>query len=278
MGARGLHGCLPSTFATSRAAQIDEMALAVLALLPLPLGLVIRISGSDKEQPEEHHYESTYHRIFRHMKYKRLTLLEIGIGGYDKSLGGESLVAWQCYFPFGKIVGCDIEDKRQLAGGRVRIHVVDQSSATDLARIASQEGPFDIIIDDGSHVNAHQIFSFKNRFAHVKDGGIYVIEDTHTSYRPEWGGKPVNQQTLSTARATSPNSQNSSTILNSALKRPTPINAVVLAENTAVDPPTGRRYLAAAGNYRVKIAPACGRSPIAYSQWPYSSLCWFNFC
>src|SRR5271154_1127266 len=78
--------------------------------------------------------------------------------------------------------------------------------------------------------------------------------------------------------ATSPNSQNTSTILNSALKRPTPINAVVLAENTAVDPPTGRRYLAAAGNYRVKIAPACGRSPIAYSQWPYSSLCWFNFC
>ena len=33
----------------------------------------------------------------------------------------------------------------------------------------------------------------------MKDGGIYVIEDTHTSYRPEWGGKPVNQQTLSTA-------------------------------------------------------------------------------
>jgi hypothetical protein len=170
-----------------------------IALLPLPLGLVLRISGSDKEQPGEHHYGATYHRIFRRMKYKRLTLLEIGIGGYGKSLGGESLRAWQCYFPFGKIVGCDIEDKHQLAGGRVRIHVIDQSSAIDLTRIASQEGPFDIIIDDGSHVNAHQIFSFKNLFAHVKGGGIYVIEDTHTSYSRQWGGKPVNQQTLSTA-------------------------------------------------------------------------------
>jgi hypothetical protein len=170
-----------------------------ISLLPLRLDTVLRISGSDKEQPGRHHYGSTYHRIFCRMKYRRLTLLEIGIGGYDEYPGGESLAAWRCYFPFGKIVGCDIEDKRRLAGGRVRIHVLDQSSAPDLARIASQEGPFDIIIDDGSHLNTHQIFSFKNLFAHVKEGGIYVIEDTQTSYWAEYGGKPVNQQTLSTA-------------------------------------------------------------------------------
>ena len=170
-----------------------------ISLLPLRLGTVLRMSGSDKELPSRHHYGPTYHRIFCRMKYRHLTLLEIGIGGYDEYAGGESLAAWRCYFPFGKIVGCDIEDKRILAGGRVRIHVLDQSSATDLARIALQEGPFDIIIDDGSHLNTHQIFSFKNLFAQVKEGGIYVIEDTQTSYWAEYGGKPVNQQTLSTA-------------------------------------------------------------------------------
>lgn len=164
-----------------------------IAPLPLRLDAVLRISGSDKEQRGAHHYGPTYQRIFGPMKYRRLTLLEIGVAG------GESLAAWRCYFPFGKIVGCDIEDKRQLAGRRVHIHVLDQSSATDLAKVASKEGPFDIIIDDGSHLNAHQIFSFKHLFPHLKEGGIYVIEDTQTSYWPEYGGKPVSQQTLSTA-------------------------------------------------------------------------------
>jgi hypothetical protein len=170
-----------------------------IAPLPIRLDTLLRISGSDKEQRDGHHYGSTYHRIFRCKKYQRLTLLEIGVGGHQGYVGGESLAAWRCYFPFAKIVGCDIEDKRQLAEGRVRIHMIDQSSASDLARIATEEGPFDIIIDDGSHLNMHQIFSFKNLFPHVSDGGIYVIEDTQTSYWPEFGGKPVNQQTLSTA-------------------------------------------------------------------------------
>ena len=151
------------------------------------------MSGSDKEQPGAHHYGPTYRRIFGPMKYRRLTLLEIGVAG------GESLAAWRCYFPFGKIVGCDIEDKRQLSGGRVQVYLLDQSSSSDLARVVSKEGPFDIIIDDGSHLNAHQIFSFKHLFAHVKEGGIYVVEDAQTSYWPEYGGKPVNQQSLSTA-------------------------------------------------------------------------------
>jgi Methyltransferase domain len=178
--------------------QLMKWLSPFIAPLPLHLSMVLRVSGSDKENPGGHHYGSTYHQIFRGMKYRRLTLLEIGIGGNDRYLGGESLGAWRCYFPFGNIIGCDIEDKRQLAGGRVRVHVIDQSSASDLSRLASQEGPFDIIIGDGSHVNAHQIFSFKNLFAHLKDRGIYVVEDTQTSYWPEFGGKPVNQQTLTT--------------------------------------------------------------------------------
>ena len=68
-------------------------------------------------------------------------------------------------------------------GGRVHIHVVDQeSSADDLAILSGKEGPFDVIIDDGSHINAHQIFTFENLFSELKAGGLYIIEDTLTSY------------------------------------------------------------------------------------------------
>lgn len=164
----------------------------LVAPLPLPLDILLRLSGSDKERQGGHHYGQTYRRLFSPMKYHRLTLLEIGVGA------GESLAVWQCYFPYAKIVAGDIQNLRHLATRRARVHMLDQGSANDLSTLASEEGPFDIIIDDGSHINAHQILSFKTLFAHLSSGGIYVIEDVQTSYWPEYGGKPVNQQDLST--------------------------------------------------------------------------------
>jgi 8-demethyl-8-alpha-L-rhamnosyltetracenomycin-C 2'-O-methyltransferase len=150
------------------------------------------LSGSDKEHEDGHHYGGTYQRVFRPWKYRRLRLLEIGVAG------GCSLIAWRCYFPFARIVGCDIVD-RERSGGGLHIHIADQSSAADLARINSEEGPFDIVIDDGSHINRHQIFSFEQLFPLLAPGGIYVIEDTQTSYWPDFGGASVDQQSRDTA-------------------------------------------------------------------------------
>jgi hypothetical protein len=169
-----------------------------LAPLPLPMQFLLRISGSDKES-NVHQYGQTYGRLFRTLKYRPITLLEIGIGGYEGWPGGASLNAWRSFFPFAKIVACDIVDKRAMNGGRIHIHVVDQSSADDLAVLSGKEGPFDVVIDDGSHINAHQIFSFENLFSQLKAGGLYIIEDTRTSYWPEYGGTTVDQQSRITA-------------------------------------------------------------------------------
>ena len=43
-------------------------------------------------------------------------------------------------------------------------------------------------IDYGSHINQHQIESFKTLFPFLKDGGIYIVEDIQTFYRPSFGG------------------------------------------------------------------------------------------
>ena len=169
-----------------------------LAPVPFPMQFLLRISDSDKES-NVHQYGRTYGRLFRTLKYRPITLLEIGIGGYEGWPGGASLNAWRFFFPFAKIVACDIVDKRAMNGGRVHIHVVDQSSADDLAVLSGKEGPFDVVIDDGSHINAHQIFSFENLFSQLKAGGLYIIEDTLTSYWPEYGGTTVDQQSRITA-------------------------------------------------------------------------------
>jgi hypothetical protein len=170
---------------------------SALSFLPISLWWVLRWARSDKEAPGHHAYGRTYHALFRHLKYRRMKLLEIGVGGYDYQVGGRSLLAWQAFFPFGTFVACDIEPKLMLAGARRRIYRADQSSAADLAVLADQEGPFDIIIDDGSHLSVDQIFAFHKLFAALHPDGLYVIEDVQTSYWPgkvgaiEWGGAMI---------------------------------------------------------------------------------------
>lgn len=50
----------------------------------------------------------------------------------------------------------------------------------------------EIIIDDGSHINEHVIETFKFLFPLLKVGGIYVVEDTQTSYWADYGGDSNN--------------------------------------------------------------------------------------
>lgn len=41
---------------------------------------------------------------------------------------------------------------------------------------------FDIIVDDGSHDNPHQKLTLWNTFPLLKEGGVFICEDVHTSY------------------------------------------------------------------------------------------------
>src|SRR5262245_24734187 len=132
----------------------------VICFFPIPLRLLLQISLSDKHQPCDHQYGYTYDALFRRFKYRRIKLLEIGVGGYGKRLGGESLNAWQAYFPFARIIGCDIQNKTRLNTLRAKIYVLDQSSKTQLEELCNKEESFDIIIDDGSHLSSHQIRTF----------------------------------------------------------------------------------------------------------------------
>jgi RimJ/RimL family protein N-acetyltransferase len=52
------------------------------------------------------------------------------------------------------------------------------SSREDLSNLSSH-GPFDIVIDDASHVSTHQQIALASLFPHVTPGGFYIIEDLH---------------------------------------------------------------------------------------------------
>lgn len=70
----------------------------------------------------------------------------------------------------------------------VQLTCGDQSS-NDYWDTHLKDNPmYDIIVDDGGHEMDQQIVTLNRTFPHLKDGGIYVIEDTHTSYWEQWGG------------------------------------------------------------------------------------------
>jgi hypothetical protein len=160
-----------------------------------PLGLVFRrdlpklamIYGSDKWGT--HRYAPHYATHFRHLRLKRITLLEIGIGGYEEPrAGGNSLRMWRRYFRKAKIVGLDCFDKSLHAEKRIRIYRGDQSDEELLRLIVAEVGRPDIVIDDGSHINRHVMKSFEVLFPLLADDGLYVVEDTQTAYWPACGG------------------------------------------------------------------------------------------
>lgn len=136
-----------------------------------------------------HWYARHYQAHFAPRREDPLTLLEIGVGGYeDPAQGGASLRMWKEYFPHARIFGIDLADKSGLEEDRIRILRGDQKDAAFLDRVVAETGPLDIVVDDGSHRNADVIASFEALFPRLKEGGIYAVEDLQTSYWPTYGG------------------------------------------------------------------------------------------
>jgi Methyltransferase domain len=154
------------------------------------LQALARVYWTDKA--EGHRYIEHYERHLRHLRRRPVRLLEIGIGGYESptTRSGASLRMWRDYFPCGQIHGVDINEK-DIDEPRIRIHRGDQSDDEFMRALGREHGPFDVIVDDGSHIYAHVRASFGAMFEdHLRPGGLYVIEDMATACDPRSGGGP----------------------------------------------------------------------------------------
>ncbi len=124
-------------------------------------------------------YLPYYDWLFGDMASSRINLLEIGIQN------GGSLETWAKYFVNAeKLIGCDIDEKcGQLTFKDDRISVITgNANSQEVYDKIIKLQPFDVIIDDGSHLSEDIIVSFVNYFPLLNPGGIYVVEDTHAVY------------------------------------------------------------------------------------------------
>jgi hypothetical protein len=124
------------------------------------------------------HYFEIYDRYLTPFRGKACTYLEIGV-----SQGGSLEILQEYLGPEAKIIGLDIKPEcLQWARNGLEVLIGDQASPEFLGQVVAPKGPFDIIIDDGGHVPDQQLVSFMTLWPTLKEGGVYIVEDLHTSY------------------------------------------------------------------------------------------------
>lgn len=154
--------------------------------------------GRRSDKTTRHTYHESYGPLLLgYLNQPEVAVLEIGVQD------GHSLALWGRLFPrlaltvglgygVGTMAGSRFREELAPAPERVLLYHGDQSNASFLERMRLDLNGtrFDVIIDDGSHVPWHNIFTLEEIFGTLlADGGIYVIEDTETSY---WDGEAAN--------------------------------------------------------------------------------------
>ena len=101
----------------------------------------------------------------------------------EKGKPGASLRAWRDYFYKAVIYGADIDKKILFEEDRIKTFYVDQSNSQSVKEMWKKinQKNFDLIIDDGLHTFHGAKSLFENSINHLKQDGIYIIEDAQNS-------------------------------------------------------------------------------------------------
>jgi hypothetical protein len=164
---------------------------ALARLAPSRLPWLAAVYGSDKGVTA-HRYVDVYAEHLGAIRRDVTKVLEIGI------YKGASLQMWRDYFPNAEVYGLDINEVH-VDGPRITTLQGDQASPEVHERLRAL-GPFDLIVDDGSHKAEHILATFAGLFEAVAPGGWYVIEDMQTAYAAKGygGGPPGHPDTAAT--------------------------------------------------------------------------------
>lgn len=140
-------------------------------------------------------YFQVYEELLGGYRDKELTFVEIGV------LNGGSLFMWRSYFGSrARIIGVDLNPvaKKWEADG-FEIYIGSQSNPDFWNHFFKLVGPVDVVLDDGGHTEEQQIITTSCTVPHIKDGGLLIIEDTHTSYS-RGSGNPSKYSFISYAK------------------------------------------------------------------------------
>jgi hypothetical protein len=140
------------------------------------------------------HYFDIYEQHFSKFVGKKPVVVEVGI------CRGGSAEMWQKYFGEGAtIIGIDIDPNafkpEHQTPGCIQVNG-NQADPAFWDEFLKEHPQIDVFLDDGSHVCPHQILTLQKVWPAITQGGVYMCEDTHTNYWPEYGGGLKNPSTF----------------------------------------------------------------------------------
>lgn len=132
-------------------------------------------------------YFDTYDRLFGPFVGQPITFVEIGV------LGGGSLFMWRDFFgEQARIIGIDLNPSaKKWEEFGFEIYVGDQADPAFWKEFFQNVGMVDVLLDDGGHTYQQQAVTFSSSVESIRDGGVLVVEDTHTSYMRGFGPKSM---------------------------------------------------------------------------------------
>lgn len=130
------------------------------------------------------HYLPIYERYFAQFRGRPIRFLEIGV------FKGGSLRMWRDYLgPEAVICGIDIDPGCAAFDGQAgMVRIGSQDDPDFLRSVVDDMGGVDVVLDDGSHDSRHIRASLDALYPRLAEGGVYMIEDLHCAYWPEWSG------------------------------------------------------------------------------------------
>lgn len=132
------------------------------------------------------HYFDVYEQHFSRFRGKKPVVVEVGI------CRGGSAEMWQKYFgEDATIIGIDIDTNAFKPEHQTPGCEQIQGDASDpkfWEEFFETHPNIDVFIDDGGHHMTQQISTLQCVWDYINLDGVYLCEDTHTSYWPEYSG------------------------------------------------------------------------------------------
>lgn len=164
---------------------------------PTKMCRVMTRHGSDKGDGA-HNFTTVYSVLFGKLRDQPLRIFELGLGTNNPELlstmgasgrPGASLRGWSELFPQALVYGADIDRDILFAENRIQTFYCDQMSSDAIRDLWSQpalQGGMDILIEDGLHTFSANRTFLDGSLAHLRPGGIYVIEDINPKEIENW--------------------------------------------------------------------------------------------
>ena len=147
--------------------------------------------GSDKNK---HGYDILYSYVFSKIS-NNPTILEIGIGTNNKQIAsnmgkygkpGASLRAFSQYFATSEIYGADIDKNILFNFKNIKTFYLNQNDIDTFDNKLIENKKFDLIIDDGLHMQSANLNTFRFSLDRLNEKGALVIEDIPLSALDTW--------------------------------------------------------------------------------------------